>query len=98
MMITTPLKIITMLKCDRCVGDLFYRNIYRYLYRECHRFYLVICMVIHVVSRIVKPKGNTHFLTIPADMVKDSQYPFQDGDEVEIIINPKTKTLEVRKK
>lgn len=94
-MITTPLKIITMLKCDRVFINI---TIGIYIVSAIW-FYLVICVVIHVVSRIVKSqKSNTHYLTIPADMVVDSQYPFQDGDEVEIIINPKTKTLEVRKK
>lgn len=54
--------------------------------------------MLRTTSRIAKStKGNTHYLTIPADLVIDSQYPFQDGEEVEIIIDPQGKKLEVRK-
>ena len=44
------------------------------------------------------PKAATLYLTIPADMAKDSQFGWQGGDEVEFNYDPATKELVVRKR
>jgi len=38
-------------------------------------------------------KAWTQYITIPAAMVQDSQYPFKDGDELFLEIEPATGTM-----
>ena len=38
-------------------------------------------------------KAWTQYVTIPAAMVQDSQYPFKDGDELFFQIEPTTGTM-----
>lgn len=44
---------------------------------------------------IQSPHAKTQYLTIPSALTRDSQYPFKDGDEVEIIIDPDHKIIMV---
>jgi len=44
---------------------------------------------------IQSPHAKTQYLTIPSALTRDSQYPFKDGDEVEIIIDPDHKLITV---
>lgn len=53
-------------------------------------------MVLKAVTKIIQsPNSNTQYLAIPADMVKDSQYPFSPSEEVEICIIPGAKKVEL---
>jgi len=55
-------------------------------------------MVLKCKSKINKSTlGHTQYLTIPAAIVKDSQYPFEEGDRVIIIIDVKSQRLVVEK-
>ena len=40
------------------------------------------------VKILQSKKAWTQYITIPAAMVQDSQYPFQDGDELYVKIEP----------
>lgn len=42
-------------------------------------------------------KSRTHYIIVPAEMVTDSQYPFKNGDEVEIDIISKKEGLVIKK-
>lgn len=54
-------------------------------------------MVLKAESRILKnPDANTQYITIPASMTIDSQYPFKPNDEVELEIDKTKKVLIVR--
>jgi len=48
-------------------------------------------------SRINKSSGNTQYLTIPAPIVRDSQYPFKEGEQVIINIDVERGSLTVKK-
>jgi len=55
-------------------------------------------MVLKAKSRILKnPDANTQYVTIPASMTLDSQYPFKPNDTVELEIDEKKETLTVRR-
>ena len=41
-------------------------------------------------------RAKTQYVTIPARVVQDSQYPFKADDDVELEIDPLNKTLTVR--
>ena len=41
-------------------------------------------------------RAKTQYVTIPARVVQDSQYPFKADDDVELEIDPQNKTLTVR--
>jgi len=43
----------------------------------------------------IKQSKNAHtqYLVIPSALVRDSQYPFSDDQEVEIIVDPKDKKI-----
>ncbi|MCJ7816616.1 MAG: hypothetical protein MUP55_02050 [Candidatus Aenigmarchaeota archaeon] len=43
-------------------------------------------------------KARTQYLTIPSLVVSDSQYPFKEGEEVEIEVDPKEKVIRIQKK
>ncbi|MBA7629469.1 hypothetical protein ES703_36968 [subsurface metagenome] len=38
----------------------------------------------------------TQYLVIPSSLVRDSQYPFTEDEEVEIIIDPREKKIIVK--
>ncbi|MHA1692224.1 MAG: hypothetical protein ACTSU7_11400 [Candidatus Heimdallarchaeaceae archaeon] len=38
-------------------------------------------------------KASTQYISIPAAVVQDSQYPFEDTDELYLEIEPKTGTM-----
>ena len=49
-------------------------------------------------TRIIQGKrSRTQYITISAVITQDSQYPFQSGEEVEIVVDPKAKKIEIRK-
>lgn len=51
-------------------------------------------MVLEVETKIVQSKGaHTQYLVIPSVMVQDSQYPFEEGEKVRIIIDPYRKIM-----
>jgi hypothetical protein len=53
-------------------------------------------MVLKAKSKIMKNRNSsTFYLTIPADMVKDSQFPFHTNEEVELEIKTDVQTLVV---
>jgi len=55
-------------------------------------------MVLKAESKILKnPEANTQYLTIPASMTLDSQYPFKPNDAVELEVNEKKGILIVRR-
>ncbi len=43
------------------------------------------------------PKASTIYLTIPADVVKDSTFPFKAGDKVSVRISDDFEGLEIIK-
>ena len=47
------------------------------------------------VKMVQSPNARTQYITVPAAMVTDSQYPFKTGESVEIILNPSEKKLEI---
>jgi hypothetical protein len=54
-------------------------------------------LVDKVESRILENKeARTQYITIPARMVQDSQYPFKANDTVELEIQSEEKRLVVR--
>ena len=50
----------------------------------------------------IKQSKNAHtqYLVIPSALVRDSQYPFRQDQEVEIVVDPKEKkvTIQLSKK
>ncbi|AGB02411.1 hypothetical protein Metfor_1372 [Methanoregula formicica SMSP] len=50
-------------------------------------------------GRIIKlsDKADTRYVSIPAKVASDSQFPFSDGEEVRVIIHPDKKCLTVSK-
>ena len=54
-------------------------------------------VVLKVRTRILQSRNaKTQYVTIPADMVADSQYPFKAGDIVEVEIIPGARRLTVQ--
>jgi len=54
-------------------------------------------LVLKVESRILENRqAKTQYITIPARVVQDSQYPFKANDTVELEIEPQEKRLLVR--
>jgi len=54
-------------------------------------------LVLKVESRILENRqAKTQYITIPARIVQDSQYPFKANDTVELEIEPQEKRLLVR--
>jgi hypothetical protein len=47
-------------------------------------------VVLEKISRLTKanPQAATLYLVIPADLVKDSEFPFANGDNITIKIDP----------
>ena len=55
-------------------------------------------MVSRVVTTLKKsPNSHTQYLVIPAAMAQDSQYPFAEGQQLEIVIDPMRHELKVRR-
>lgn len=51
-------------------------------------------MVLKAVTKIIQSgNSSTQYVTIPADVVKDSQYPFSANEEVEIQVMPEAKRV-----
>ncbi|WP_169743670.1 hypothetical protein [Methanolacinia paynteri] len=42
-------------------------------------------------------KTNTKYLSVPAKLVMDSNFPFEEGEQVKITIDPQNKRLIVEK-
>ena len=39
------------------------------------------------IGRVIRiGRGNTRYITIPADVAKDDRFPFEDGEKVKVII------------
>ena len=56
-------------------------------------------MVLKAETKILRnPNAYTHYITIPSRMVNDSQYPFKDGEKVELVLIPNEGKLEIIKK
>jgi len=56
-------------------------------------------MVLKSKTKITTSKNSyTQYITIPSWIARDSQYPFKGGEEVEIIVDPTTKKIEIRKR
>ena len=54
-------------------------------------------MVLEEETTIVQSRtAHTQYLIIPAAMVRDSQYPFKEGEKVRIIIDTYRKMMIVR--
>jgi len=54
-------------------------------------------LTLKVETRILENKqAKTQYITIPARVVQDSQYPFKANDTVELEIEPQEKRLLVR--
>lgn len=54
-------------------------------------------MVLKTKGKVLKnPGANTQYITIPADMVLDSQYPFKPNEAIELEIDSKKGILVVR--
>jgi hypothetical protein len=59
---------------------------------------LGLAMVLKAESKMLKsPNANTQYLTIPANMTIDSQYPFKPNDKVELEIDGTKQVLIVRR-
>lgn len=53
-------------------------------------------MVLKAKTKIIQNRNaKTQYVTIPASIASDSQYPFTAGQEVEIIINPSETKIEI---
>lgn len=53
-------------------------------------------MVLKGKAKIIQsPHAKTQYITIPSALTRDSQYPFKNGDEVEIIIDPERELIMV---
>jgi len=51
-------------------------------------------MTLRKKTKIVQSKNaNTQYIVIPSALVADSQYPFRNGDEIEIIVDPIEKRI-----
>jgi len=55
-------------------------------------------MVLKAETKILKnPDANTQYITIPASMTLDSQYPFKPNEKVELEIDGTKQVLIVRR-
>lgn len=53
-------------------------------------------MVLKGKTKIIQSRhARTQYVTIPAMMVADSQYPFNGSEEVEIIVDPENKRISI---
>lgn len=50
------------------------------------------------ISKLNKhPNANTMYLTIPADLVKEKNFPFKDGEKVKLELNKDQQTITISK-
>lgn len=42
-------------------------------------------------------KAKTRYITVPSDVARDDRFPFADGEEVRVLINPEKKCLTIKK-
>lgn len=55
-------------------------------------------MALEGKTRILNsPNARTQYITIPAAIVIDSQYPFKGNEEVYVYVDPKLEIIEIRK-
>jgi len=55
-------------------------------------------MVKEGVGSIVRlGKGNTRYITVPADVAKDDRFPFEDKEKVRVVIDVENRRLIVEK-
>ena len=53
-------------------------------------------MVLKGKTKIIRSRhARTQYITIPAMMVADSQYPFNGTEDVEITVDPKNKKISI---
>jgi hypothetical protein len=53
-------------------------------------------MVLTATSKVIQsPNSRTQYITIPAAVVSDSQYPLEPEQEVKIVIHAEEGTIEV---
>lgn len=56
-------------------------------------------MALYTETRILQsPKSRTQYVTIPATIVADSQYPFTGNEEIELYVDPEKKIMILVKK
>jgi len=56
-------------------------------------------MALYAETRILQsPKSRTQYITIPATIVADSQYPFVGNEEIELYVDPNKKIMILTKK
>lgn len=54
-------------------------------------------MVLEEETKIVQSRNaHTQYLVIPAAMVRDSQYPFREGERVRITVDPYRRMMIIR--
>jgi len=54
-------------------------------------------MVLEEETKIVQSRNaHTQYIVIPAAMVRDSQYPFKEGEHVRITVDPYRKMMIIR--
>jgi hypothetical protein len=42
-------------------------------------------------------KAKTRYVTVPSDVASDDRFPFADGEDVRVSINPEKKSLTITK-
>ncbi|MHA1296512.1 MAG: hypothetical protein ACTSPH_07885 [Promethearchaeota archaeon] len=45
----------------------------------------------------LNPKANTLYLSIPAEIIKEEGFPFQEGETVKIVLDKETRKLIIEK-
>lgn len=62
-----------------------------------HLHDMIFSLVLSGVVKIYKhPKAKTLYMSIPSNMVQDSQFIFKPGQKVKIDFDPESKTLTVK--
>ena len=60
---------------------------------------VVVTVVLIGYSKLTKhPKASTLYLSIPADMAKDSQFDLKSGDKVKLIYHSEAKELTIKRR
>lgn len=45
----------------------------------------------------ISKKARTRYISVPSDVASDDRFPFSDGEEVRVLINPEKKCLTITK-
>jgi len=54
-------------------------------------------MVLEEETKVIQSRNaHTQYLVIPADVVRDSQYPFREGEIVRITVDPYRRMMIIR--